>query len=469
MGLDQRNRVLRKQMLALRIFRASIANPSKPLRACIPSYPGGLNPLFRTAFEAQAKVLGVSADRLSQHPRDTLSFRYDSAIDDAEILSDGTAIYPILLQTDAASGSSPRQHGKAESERIDIRLYYIGPSDGPSRVDELTALINRTFDCALEPYTFPSRRFAVLKQEGRDNPPLPTDAERVASQVLADRPTRHLAIAIKAAGGLLVRDLSKQLPAEARDRAPEIHRTLVEGAILESEFFISCSKTQSQVARVRTRETLALMKSEGVKCACGRPLAEERVEEAVSLTAPARSLLDHSRWLTVRVLDELARLGVGADHLLVEQQDGADEMDLIADLNGDLTLFELKDKEFNVGSAYSFSAKIGFIRPRHPIIVTTEHVGGDAREFFKKAVTARSRGAAFQDDSPSVADVRFIEGLPALRENLEKLMSSIAASDANQLLRELVPFGIMSFTSLLGSIAKSADAKAHAVAQSASS
>jgi hypothetical protein len=38
-----------------------------------------------------------------------------------------------------------------------------------------------------------------------------------ASHLLADRPIRTLAIAIKSSGGLLVCDLAKQLPGDARD------------------------------------------------------------------------------------------------------------------------------------------------------------------------------------------------------------------------------------------------------------
>jgi hypothetical protein len=40
----------------------------------------------------------------------------------------------------------------------------------------------------------------------------------------------------------------------------------------------------------------------------------------------------------------------------------------------------LKDREFNLGGAYSFGAKIGIIGPAHPVIISREKIGGDAKE-----------------------------------------------------------------------------------------
>ena len=40
----------------------------------------------------------------------------------------------------------------------------------------------------------------------------------------------------------------------------------------------------------------------------------------------------------------------------------------------------LKDREFNLGGAYSFGAKIGIIGPAYPVIISREKIGGDAKE-----------------------------------------------------------------------------------------
>ena len=46
--------------------------------------------------------------------------------------------------------------------------------------------------------------------------------------------------------------------------------------------------------------------------------------------------------------------------VLVEQSVGGDEIDCVANISGELTLFELKDKEFNLGN----DAKEHFTRAR---------------------------------------------------------------------------------------------------------
>jgi hypothetical protein len=127
------------------------------------------------------------------------------------------------------------------------------------------------------------------------------------------------------------------------------------------------------------------MAESGLKCACGRDIREERVEEAMSLAPLGRRLLDGSRWLSLLVMEELHNRGVEYERMLIEQKSGGDEMDCFADISGELVLLELKDKEFSLGNAYSFGAKIGITRPQMSVIVTTAHVGGDAKDHFRRA------------------------------------------------------------------------------------
>jgi hypothetical protein len=68
----------------------------------------------------------------------------------------------------------------------------------------------------------------------------------------------------------------------------------------------------------------------------------------------------------------------------------------------------LKDKEFNLGGAYSFGAKIGIIGPAHPVIISSEKIGGDAKEHFERAKLAGSKGMR---DRKVQHPIRYIEGL----------------------------------------------------------
>ena len=81
-------------------------------------------------------------------------------------------------------------------------------------------------------------------------------------------------------------------------------------------------------------------------------------------------------WLTLCLLVELQRIGVPLNDTLIEQQVGGDEVDCLAVVSGELVFFELKDKDFNLGNAYSFGAKMGILRPDHAVILSTQKIGG---------------------------------------------------------------------------------------------
>ncbi len=174
------------------------------------------------------------------------------------------------------------------------------------------------------------------------------------------------------------------------------------------------------------------------------------------MSEQGRALLDSSRWLTILLLQELLSVGVPLDKILIEQQVGGDEIDCVADISGELALFELKDKEFNLGSAYSFGAKIGIIRPDYSIIASTEHVGGDAKEHFLRAQAARGsreeRWARSREDSN---DIIYIEGIEHLREGVQALATLIYRGDAQRVLSRVLSVGALNPASMIRGVDQS--------------
>ena len=106
----------------------------------------------------------------------------------------------------------------------------------------------------------------------------------------------------------------------------------METGIVESEIVVVCRKTQAQIARVPSQQDLQNLAGSVLRCSCGRPIVEEKAEEALTITPLGRELLDKSRWLTNLVLVELERVGVPLDRMLIEIQEGGDELDLIAEV-----------------------------------------------------------------------------------------------------------------------------------------
>jgi hypothetical protein len=147
---------------------------------------------------------------------------------------------------------------------------------------------------------------------------------------------------------------------------------------------------------------------------------------------------------------EFEDLGIPTDSLLVEQTIGSDEMDCFADVSGELCLFELKDKEFSLGSAYSFGAKIGIHHPSHAVVVTTAGVGNDAKEHFKKAQPLKDLDDfGFRRQS---SNIQYIEGIETLREDLRNLVDGIHMSDAAKILKRALPYAAMDGDSVVGAL-----------------
>ncbi len=230
------------------------------------------------------------------------------------------------------------------------------------------------------------------------------------------------------------------MPPEAKAKTDELTDALKHEGLVDSEIVVVCAKTQAQVARAPSRDALTELSARSIKCACGRPIADERTEEALAITDLGRSLLDKARWLTILLVQELEAVGVPRDAILVEQTVGGDEFDCLANVSGELALFELKDKEFNLGSAYSFGAKIGIIRPDHPVIVTTEKVGGDAKEHFVRAKAARdSRDYDDYPESRAPSDITYIEGVECLEGGVRDFVSKVYRGDAMRSLNRVLP------------------------------
>jgi hypothetical protein len=158
---------------------------------------------------------------------------------------------------------------------------------------------------------------------------------------------------VKSSAGLLIGDIPKQLPEESKETVDKILSDMLSAGLVHADMVVICKRTQAQVARAPSEEVLKDLAQRGLKCACGRPITDERAEKALTITDQGRSLIDKSRWFSLLLIQELLRLGIPLDRMLVDQQAGGDEMDCIADISGETAFFELKDKEFSLGNAYS--------------------------------------------------------------------------------------------------------------------
>ena len=445
------------KVLVLLMRRARLKGPSdKKFSDFVDSLPEGYRPILGPSLEQQAERLGATAANLRQDALPTsvsvpASYMANRNLTrHGEVVTDGENLYVVTIQERLEDFRIRRLNDGSFVEEPSkstywLMLHFIGQRPDAEAFSRIADSASSLFGVRLKPYYFESARFAELKAEGRQSAAQPTQEELLASRVIADRDTRTMATAVKSTGGLLLSDMARQLPSAARGRTTQIHQALEAAGLVSSEVVVVCKKTQAQSARAPSIEVLTKLSQQGLRCACGKPVEEERIEEAVAATDLARSLLDGSRWFGVLLIEALTTLGVSLSQILMEQKAGGDEMDCLADISGELAFFELKDKEFNLGNAYSFGAKIGIVRPNHPIIITTEHVGQDAREHFDRAsqVTTSSYATSVltRNRQSENNEVRYIEGIDHLMDGLESLATEIYAADAQTVLGEALPFG----------------------------
>jgi len=439
-------------MLLLDLRRAEAApEAAATFDAFVPNVPSQFSPLLWPTRDLQATILRLSPGELQQtaaQPFDPVVRPHRTVIIRGEIFTTGTSLVLLELAVNPNDWRLVRTPEGIRQERTNIAptlwLRFLTAEPNWEPLEHFERLVNEAFGVVLERYRLPNERFQELKAEGRASPPPVSEAELRRARLLADRATRTLAIAIKSSGGLLVGDLGRQLPDAERPRLSTRQDALLREELVCREVVVVCKKTQQQTARVPSLDALRDVDERGLRCACGRRITDERVEEALTITDAGRTLLDGSRWFSHLMVEQLLRLGIDRESILLEQQEGGDEIDCLANIGGELTLFELKDKEFSLGNAYSFGAKIGINRPQHSVVVTSETVGNDAKEHFQRAEAGeRTQRRRYDFEiygavSPTPWGIRYIEGLNNFEKGIEDLVSAVYRDGAVELIRGIM-------------------------------
>ncbi|MGK3107698.1 hypothetical protein [Streptomyces sp. WAC05858] len=409
-------------------------HPKDALLKLAESLSDEYQPVVGPLASRQAELFGIQAKRLQGTPSDVFrrpSYQSDEAVVSAEIFTKGDTLIVIRLVEYGRQRPVRNEEGKLERREEVIRLVavsYAAPKIDKEVTAEFELHVKKIWGVELRERVTSPRKLEENAPLGRGGKAEVASVEDVrGAKALSDKSSRALAVSIKSSRGLLLSDAPKQIPPKDKGRLNEIVRSLIEAGIVETEIVVICSSTSSQVNKIPSVEVLQEMDRRNVRCSCGNYLSAERTEEALNITEHGKFMLDGSRWLSVLVLQGLIDLGVPIENIRMEQEYAGEEVDCMAEIYGKLVLFELKDKQFNLGNAYSFGAKVGIFRPDYPVIVTTEKVGSDARRHFMQSAQSGKRRMYYSKSDRSGAEgMVFIEGMGNLQEGLEGLVSSIA-------------------------------------------
>ncbi|MEK2475528.1 hypothetical protein [Streptomyces noursei] len=423
------------------------AHPDNGIGTLTQKLPDNYKPTIRPLIKRQSELFGVSESTFKSRDTDAYSrsaYRADDEAIDSEVFAFGS----ILIIINVCESTRARRSRNASGEVVTtvgkhsyLTVTYLIPfAEDPDVSEFENTLAEVWLDIKLSERRMPPGRLREIDNGKSNSTKAPTGRESAAAELLSEKSVRMLAIAIKSANGLLLGDASKQIPPRERSRIDELVEKLINKELIDTEIVIICTKTSAQINRLPSPEAIEQLDQAGLRCACGRLLSAEKHEKALSITDFGRSMLDGNRWLSILVLQYLIGFGVPIADIRMEQIYSGEEVDCLVELYGRIVLFELKDKEFNRGNAYSFGAKIGIFQPDVSVVVTTEKVGADARDHFVARSTMPGRGRRLYVDVLDEESVTFIEGLDSLESGLESVVTHIAKASFAPALRTALSF-----------------------------
>ncbi|MER7920364.1 MULTISPECIES: hypothetical protein [unclassified Streptomyces] len=443
--------------------RAKIdTHPDDAIGTLTEKLPATYKPTIRPLVKHQSELFGVPESAFKGRDSDEYSRPGYEEILDAEIYTFGSVLIVVGTYKATRIRHSRNEDGElvsTEEESNSLVITYAVPSSEEPDMTEFERLVSEVWPGIELSEIRPSSRRLRELDNGKPNPAeIPTLEEEEAAEILSDKPLRMLAIAIKSSRGLLLGDASKQIPPTERGRIDDLVDKLIDNGLIQTEIVVICAKTSTQINLVPSAEAFEHLDKAGVRCSCGRPLSAEKQEKALTITEFGRTMLDGNRWMSILVLRYLIKLGIPVVNVRMEQIYSGEEVDCIAEIHGQIILFELKDKEFNRGNAYSFGAKIGIFQPDVSVVITTERVGADARDHFMARSAGSTRARRPYRNSPESEGVTFIEGLVNLERGLDAVVTEVVKSALAPKFRSALSFSNPVALALLSAWAGEGDA-----------
>ena len=406
----------------------------------------GYEPLIAKAKQKFAEVFGVKMQKaiLSEQSTEmmfeyayrramTRRYREDSRVPlagDLFYTSDGKSILYLALIAPDSSGIRRRTKGPQIETQLEIG--YIGDEVNRNALAEMAKVVseylNTTSPDAVWSPVQPSCPPFIELRQSHDNKFILasnlTEQELRLAEQLEDLTTRNLAVVIRRSGGILANDITKKAGTKPEQTQAAVEQLSASG-LLAQEYVVICKKTSNQVNRVDSKEKIEKMTELGILCSCGNPIGQERIEELVSPTPILQKMLDQSYWMTARLVKLLKELNIPDECILLNLQEGAEEIDAFVDLEGTLLMFELKDNEFSMGHAYPFGGRIGLYKPDIAIIVSTKGVAPEVKEYFKRVKPA--------------AEIVYVGSLNEFDNNLQRVITQTRSRRAQELISQFEP------------------------------
>src|SRR6266849_677494 len=201
----------------------------------------------------------------------------------------------------------------------------------------------------------------------------------------------------------------------------QVREVLDGGGFIDREIFVQCRQTSQNIAHFRDKELR--LDSLNIRCTnCNRNYKDEKIYLALVASDKLKEVVKSSRWMNILITKYLVENDVPQEFILWNVTFGTNEIDIMAFINGEPWIFELKDREFSASDAHHFNYRRSIVKPAQAIVVTTTIVSPDAKRVFED-VSGEVAGATILTMETRLPKPVLIEGLESAEEILRKLLN----------------------------------------------
>jgi hypothetical protein len=248
-----------------------------------------------------------------------------------------------------------------------------------------------------------NKKVEELKKKKHHTPKITNDVIPLLD-LLKEYRFRNTILRTKQAKDPTLENIVKSTGLSVNEVKPELDKGL-KYKILTQEFNVLCAYCRTPLARVKTKSAISQMVQSRVACPkCKKPITTNSYEDCFTVNPKISDLLDGSKWMYQYVRLQLKKFIIGGK-IFTEVKDGPNELDLIANVDGDLLLMELKDAKFSIGHAYSFVGKCSQYKPEIAIICSTEGVDSEVKDYLKKTEIAAYYVESLEDLTKDFASI----------------------------------------------------------------
>jgi len=274
------------------------------------------------------------------------------------------------------------------------------------------------------------------------------ERERWAARVLVSPEIRRLLQLIAGSPGSILQQAAEGRP------LPEVGAEVeqLDGlGLLSREFEVYCRKTEQKISRVSSLAALDEASGRGFKCFhCGRSISQEQIRQLLTVTPEGLRLSRPNVWLAMLLGGLLVEKGVDPTRVLWRQEPTHQIVEVFADVEGSLLMFQVLEDGVSADRAFRFLARTRFFNPDAGFLVTPIPVQPEARRVL------RSREARL--------DV--FDRLDELGDRIEEALEQASQRVVRRLLSEFssetsVPLGHLVGEYFLGPVQESPDDSIH--------